>query len=187
MSIGDLLRRITSALDHAQIPHMLTGSFASTYFGAIRSTQDIDILIEAREDQIHVLMQNLAAANFYSPLDAALSACQSNSMFNVLDHTTGWKIDFILRKNRPFSREEFARRRLATLENVPVFVATAEDVIISKLEWSKLGQSYRQMEDAAKVFKSQQRTLDKSYVEKWTHDLGLEQQWNECQSLANSP
>ena len=42
MSIQDVLQRITSALDQAGIAYMLSGSFASAYYGAARSTQDID-------------------------------------------------------------------------------------------------------------------------------------------------
>jgi hypothetical protein len=34
-------------------------------------------------------------------------------MFNVVDFATGWKVDLIIRKARPFSLKEFERRRPA--------------------------------------------------------------------------
>ena len=60
---------------------------------------------------------------------------------NVVDWVTGWKIDFIIRKSRAFSEEEFLRRTRFTLQAVPLSVASAEDVVISKLEWAKVAQS----------------------------------------------
>jgi hypothetical protein len=81
---------------------------------------------------------------------AALEALRIESQFNVLDLTTGWKIDLIVRKSRPFSRTEFDRRITAEIEGLRIPIASAEDIVLAKLEWAKLG---------------------------WIRDLGLERQW----------
>ena len=52
MSISEVLRRIATALDQNNISYMLTGSFASVYYGTPRSTQDIDIIVEATLAQL---------------------------------------------------------------------------------------------------------------------------------------
>ena len=52
MSISEVLRRITAALDQNNIAYMLTGSFASAYHGTPRSTQDIDVVVEATPAQL---------------------------------------------------------------------------------------------------------------------------------------
>jgi len=106
-------------------------------------------------------------------------------MFNVVDQATGWKIDLIIRKSRAFSQEEFSRRRLVDLEGTPLFVATAEDVIIAKLEWSKLAQSRRQIEDVAAILRARWGWLDRSYIEKWIAELGLREGWNEAGRAAS--
>ena len=59
MSIQDVLQRITSALDQAGITYMLTGSFASAYYGAARSTQDIDFVIQANSEQLRSFIEAL--------------------------------------------------------------------------------------------------------------------------------
>ena len=64
---------------------------------------------------------------YYADLDAALDAHQRQSLFNVIDLATGWKIDLIIRKSRAFSHEEFRRRQRVNLHNVSLFVASAED------------------------------------------------------------
>jgi hypothetical protein len=86
---------------------MLTGSLASAYYGAPRSTQDIDIVIAATPAQLRTLVQFFPSEEYYADLEAALEACQRQSMFNVVDLVTGWKIDFIFRQARAFSEEEF--------------------------------------------------------------------------------
>jgi len=184
MSISEVLRRITIALDQNSIAYMLTGSFASAYHGTPRSTQDIDVIVEATPEQLRGLVRSLPAAQYYSDLDAALQAHQAESMFNVIDLSTGWKIDFILRKSRPFCREEFRRRLRVQLQGVSLFVATAEDIVVAKLEWSKLAQSQRQIDDAAAILRARRDALDRSYLEKWTTELHLEDEWDKARRAA---
>jgi len=43
--VESVIHRVINALRVADVPYMLTGSFASAYHGAPRTTQDIDIVI----------------------------------------------------------------------------------------------------------------------------------------------
>jgi len=187
MSAEDVLRKLVAHLDARKIAYMLVGSFASTYFGASRTTLDIDLVIEAAPDQLRGLIADLQADHYYAELDAALLAHDNESMFNVLDSASGWKIDLIFRKNRAFDREEFRRRRTAKLFDIELFVASAEDVIISKLEWAKLGGSLRQIEDVAKLLVAQWKTLDRSYLSQWISALQLQEQWEDARRSAEIP
>ena len=184
MNVADVLRRITAALDNAKIEYMLTGSFASAYHGAPRSTQDIDFVIQATPEQLEVLVQFLPENQYYVDLTTALESRQRESMFNVVDLETGWKVDFVFRKSRPFSKEEFGRRRRVILHGISIFVASAEDVIVAKLEWSRLAKSLRQIEDVAALLRVRFDALDHGYVEKWIEQLDLSKQWEEAQEVA---
>jgi hypothetical protein len=184
MNAAEVLQRITAALDQAGIEYMLTGSFASAYHGAPRSTQDIDFVINATHAQLKALAQALPEAEYYVDLTAALEALKRQSMFNVIDIGSGWKIDFVLLKSRPFSKEEFARRHQVILHGISIFVASVEDVIVAKLEWSKLAQSQRQIEDVAAILRVRWEGLDRHYLEKWIHELDLTKQWGEAQQSA---
>ncbi len=141
---------------------MLTGSFASAHYGAPRATLDIDIVIAADPGQLRTFMQSLPSGEYYSDLDAALEAHRRQSLFNVIDLATGWKIDLIIRKSRAFSQEEFVRRQLVKVQGPCLFSwRSAEDVVIAKLEWSKLAQSQRQIEDVAAILRLRGETLDR--------------------------
>ncbi len=184
MSVSEVFQRISSALDHAGIGYMLTGSFASAHYGVLRSTQDIDFVIEATPAQLRAFIEALPSSEYYVDLDTALEAYNRQSMFNVIDLATGWKIDLIIRKSRSFSQEEFRRRQPVTLHGAALFVATAEDVVISKLEWAKLAQSRRQIEDAAAILRARWDALGHAYLEKWTSELDLKKQWDDALGLA---
>ena len=178
MSGGNVLRAITASLERSGIEYMLTGSFASAHHGVPRSTMDIDLVIAATTGQLRAFVKSLPASAYYVELDAAIAAQKCESMFNVIDLATGWKVDLIFRKSRPFSQEEFSRRRLANVEGFPIYVASIEDVILAKLEWAKLSQSQRQMQDVVSMLKLKQRELDREYIEKWVAQLTLLPEWS---------
>lgn len=186
MSITQIFQRITTALDSANIEYMLVGSFASTRYSSARSTQDIDIVISVTAEQLKSLIQYLIDKNYYADLDPALEAHRSQSLFNIIDLDTGWKIDFIFRKSTAHGLEEFRRRRTIELHGIHLFVASPEDVIIAKLEWAKQGASLRQVEDAAAVLSVQGSALDMPYLQRWVIELGLGAEWDAARRIAGS-
>jgi len=181
--IDSVLSRIVQALKDAGVPYMLTGSFASSLHGAPRVTHDVDIVIAPTLGSLHRLLGQFPEDAYYVSKDAALQAYGSEGMFNVVDFDTGWKVDFIVRKSRAFSQEEFERRHSATIESTNVVVASAEDVIISKLEWAKLGESERQLRDVASILSIRGTDLDVTYIERWVERLDIASQWSKAKSL----
>jgi hypothetical protein len=179
-----VFRRILAAIDRAEINYMLTGSFASAFYGVSRATQDIDLVVDATEAQLKTLVGFLPSEEYYVDLDAALEARRHESMFNVVDMVTGWKIDLIMRKARPFSLSEFERRAGVDIEGTRLFVASLEDVVVSKLEWAKLGSSQRQISDAGALLKMHWKTLDRDYVGQWVAAMELQSQWDDARASA---
>jgi hypothetical protein len=182
-----LLRRIVERLDRAGIPHMLTGSFASSAHGHLRATRDIDFVIEADADRLRAFARSLPAEEYYVDEEAALQALHDAGQFNVIDLGTGWKVDLIIRKPRPFSIEEFARRQPTNVEGTRLSVASVEDVIIAKLEWARLGESARQLEDVVALLRLRGKAIDQAYIDRWTKALGLGEQWTEVCRRAETP
>jgi hypothetical protein len=119
------------------IRHMVAGSVASTHHGEPRTTQDIDLVIDADASQLLALVGQFDPERYY--LSDPAAALGAGGQFNLIEPATGWKVDFILRRDRPFSRSEFDRRCPVTLFGVQTAVATAEDTILAKLEWPSRG------------------------------------------------
>ncbi|HEX5432621.1 MAG TPA: hypothetical protein VFY05_00155, partial [Candidatus Angelobacter sp.] len=186
MNSGPVFHELVSALNTVQIPYMVVGSFASNLYGAGRGTLDIDIVISATPDQIRAFLEALPPADYYYDLPSALEAWKHRSMFNILDMKRGWKVDLIFAKQNPYHLAAFQRRTSAKIDGVSLIAATAEDVIVSKLEWAQMGGSSRQIEDVAGILKERRELLDLNYVEKWVKDLGVEEQWAAARSSAGT-
>lgn len=184
-TIDDVIRRIINILDAASVPYMLTGSFASSLHGMPRATQDIDLVIAPNPASLEALLKSFPEDRYYVSREAAFDAYQRASIFNVIDFASGWKIDFIVRKPRDFSRLEFDRRTPANVWGTTVFVASPEDVLISKLEWAKHAESERQIEDAAGIIRTQRSDLDTAYIEHWAEKLGLQAHWKMAKAKAS--
>lgn len=186
MTLGDLVARMADRLERAGIPYMVTGSLASSFHGEPRTTRDVDLVIDPTPQALTAFVGRLPASEFYVDADAARVALQERSQFNIVEVETGWKVDFLVRKDRPFSVEEFGRRMPAELLGHRAFIATAEDTIIAKLEWARAGESERQMRDVASILAVSGESLDFSYLERWTRQLGLTTVWEQVQSSAQS-
>jgi hypothetical protein len=172
------LAAVIGALTRVGVPYMLTGSVATSYHGRPRATHDADLIIDPTPVQLDALVAALAESGFYVDADGARVALRERRQFNVIEIAHASKIDLIVRRDTPFSDEEFARRRpidLPFLSNVTT--VTAEDSILSKLEWARRsGDSERQVADAASVV-ALNPSLDRIYVERWARALGVEDLW----------
>lgn len=178
MTAESFLQHVIAALEQAQIPYMVTGSFASSAHGIVRGSKDIDIVIAASAAQLRTFVAQFPNDRYYADESDAIEALRYNLQFNVIDFGSSWKVDLIFRKDRAFSRIEFERRRPHVIQGVNVYVASPEDVLIAKLEWAKIGESERQIDDAAGVIATQGLDLDRAYVERWVQELNLGEQWN---------
>ena len=164
----DILERLT----RADVPYMLAGSHGASAHGYARATNDVDFVIAPDRAQLERFLESFDE-RYYVSREAAFEAEARKSMFNVIDTVSGWKADLIICKSRPFSLEEFNRRQTIELGGQDVFVASAEDIILSKLEWAKRGESERQLRDAEGVARLQGSALDRAYLRRWAAELGV--------------
>jgi hypothetical protein len=177
VTLEELLSRLVPALQRAEVPYMLTGSVASSAHGIPRSTRALDIVIAPTRAQLLALMQEFPADRYYAEQEQALQAFANKSQFNVIDYATGWKTDFIMAQDSAYGRSALARRMLIDVAGTAVYVAAPEDVLLAKLQWAKLGESGRQLQDAAGIMRTQGQKLDVAYIERWIQVLDLEERW----------
>ena len=71
---GDFLARLSAKLTAAGIRHMVVGSFASSFHGVPRSSQDLDLVIDPDAASLRLFLASLPAAEYYADVDAALDA-----------------------------------------------------------------------------------------------------------------
>jgi len=119
-----------------------------------------------------------AGAAFYADERAIREAITERRSFNLIHLATMFKVDVFVSRRRPFDREQMKRRARQVVVRDPeraLYVASAEDVILAKLEWYKLGGgvSERQWRDVRGVIQIQGRRLEREYLDRWASTLGV--------------
>lgn len=173
-----VLREVIGALHQLGISHALGGSMASSLYGEPRFTQDADLTVEPFAGREQALA-DLFNENYYASVPAMRQANQRRASFNIINTAVGFKCDLFVRKERPFEISAMSRRvemQLPDRPEQPLYVLTAEDIILFKLEWYRLGgeTSERQWLDARNVIKAQADSLDRAYLSRWATDLGID-------------
>lgn len=92
-------------------------------------------------------------------------------MFNIIDHKSGYKADFIILKNDPFRQAEFVRRKEIQFLDMNISVVSPEDLLISKIIWIQDIQSAVQAEDIKTIYGLDD--LDRVYINEWVQKLKL--------------
>jgi len=169
--------RVTDILDELNVPYLIGGSLASTVHGLVRTTQDVDLIAELRPSYARPLVEALGEA-FYSDLDVIQQAIAQNGSFNLIHLETMFKIDIFVSKRRPFDQSRFERKiaqAVAADTGQTAFISSAEDTILAKLEWFRLGGevSQRQWRDVLGVIKVQDDRLDLGYLRRWATELDV--------------
>lgn len=177
----EVLRSFTERLEKLGIPYMLTGSMALSNYSIPRSTLDIDIVLVMSAAMLPAFIEEFDN-DFYIPVGSATNAVSRSSMFNVINSKSLVKVDCILLKADDFERTAFARRQRVNYGgDFDVWLISKEDLIVSKLIWSKKSGSERQLDDVAGLMQNQ---YDEAYVEHWVNEIDLGAQYEKSQRRA---
>jgi hypothetical protein len=128
-------------------------------------------------EHIEPLAQALSDS-FYIDSEMMRDALRTHGCFNVIHLETMFKVDVFVAKPRAFDRAQLARRQLHRLSKDPecyAFVTSAEDIVLSKLEWYRLSDetSDRQWQDVLGVLSVQEGVIDVKYLHRMASELGV--------------
>jgi hypothetical protein len=172
-------RQLLQALEAVSTPYMVCGSMASFVHGVVRYTQDVDLVVDLKPDKVEPLAAALGT-DFYADAGFMKEAVRRQASFNVIHLASAYKFDLFVLTAKAFEQQEFQRRILAKVgglgpEPVEFFVATAEDTILSKLVWYRMGGevSEKQWTDLRGMRDIQKGQLDEAYLRQWAARLGV--------------
>ncbi len=176
---ADLLLGVIDALAASGIRYMLVGSFSSNAYGVARATQDADFVIDMQDQSIATLAKELGAQY---RLDAQMSfeTVTATSKWEIYCVGSQFKIELFLLGSDAHDAERFRRRREGQVYGRIVWLPTAEDVVITKLRWSKLGKRRKDVDDVGNVLAVQGDALDWPYIERWCREHGT---WDLLQEI----
>jgi hypothetical protein len=172
----DIVRDVSTRLDGAGIAYMLTGSMAMNYYAQPRMTRDIDVVVALTPADAGKAV-DLFSPDYYVSEQAVRDSIAGESIFNLIHNESVIKVDCIVRKNTPYGHVEFDRRKQVRIDDFSTWIASKEDLIISKLFWAKGNGSEIQMSDVRNLAAT---GYDAPYIENWTRELGLTNLWQQC-------
>ncbi len=163
------LRDVCARLDGAAIAYMLTGSLAMSFYARPRMTRDIDLVIALEGAETSRLIGALGP-DYHADAAAIAAALLGARPWNIIHLPSVVKIDLIPRKDTPYRRVEFERRRQVDLAGVPLWIVSVEDLILSKLDWSRQSRSEQQRRDIKLLLAT---AFDRAYLDEWSERLRL--------------
>lgn len=168
---------VTDALEALGVSYVIGGSFASALHGVMRATMDADLVADLRLEHVEPFLQKLGEG-FYADAEMVRDAIRQHRSFNLIHLDTMFKVDIFVARPRDFDRAQLVRRQLHLFSKDPerrAYVASAEDIVLSKLEWYRLGgeASDCQWRDVLGVLKVQGDSLDLEYMRRMAARLGV--------------
>jgi len=148
---------------------MISGSIALNIYAIPRMTRDIDIVIvlpESRIDEFTNLFPN-----FYFDRKTIENEIKRKGMFNLIDNSSGFKIDFIVRKETEYFIHAFQQRKKIREFDTELWVIELNDLIIAKLIWIQQLKSEKQINDIKNLLMHADKNI--VYIRKWCENLGL--------------
>jgi hypothetical protein len=165
--LTDVVRRLESA----GIEYAITGSVAMNCYVVHRATVDTDIVVQLARSAAR-RMVTLFEDDYYVDLGTVDEAIRLVRSFNVIHFERLLKVDFIVARSTTLLRQRFARRRRLVVEDVEAWVLAPEDLILAKLEWTRVSPSERQISDVRRLLDGVS-DLDEAYLERSAMALGL--------------
>ncbi|MFZ4736880.1 MAG: hypothetical protein ACOYM9_13090, partial [Bradymonadia bacterium] len=168
----------SSLLDALGVRYLVGGSVASSLLGLPRATLDADMVADLEPSHVGPLVEALGEA-FYADEDAIREAVRLRKSFNVIHLPTAFKVDVFVMRHDAYSQTEMDRRIVLVLGEGPdrtLAVATAEDMVLQKLDWFRRGGgvSDRQWNDVVGLIKTRGTSLDRAYLDPWASALDLD-------------
>lgn len=170
---------LLEAFDRLEIAYMIVGSTVSSAYGFFRATADMDIVVDLHLEHVESLA-DLLQGEFYIDAGQIREALRFGRSFNVIHLASAYKFDLFTLQHDSYAKTQFARRHHRDTsvfggDPVEVSLCTAEDIILNKLRWYRLGGmvSDRHWHDILGVIAVQGKTLDLAYLRQWAEHLKI--------------
>lgn len=172
MTSDDAVVAVIRALNAIGVPYMVTGSLVSNLYGIVRSTKDADFLLISLAIDVAKLRSLLGPELLFDP-QLSFETVTGTTVYRIRKRTgEPFTIELFQLRQDPHDQERFRRRQPTTMLGEPIFLPTPEDVIITKLRWSKLGKRKKDVDDVRNVIAVQGARVDWEYVQRWCDEHG---------------
>jgi hypothetical protein len=160
--------------------YLVSGGVAAILYGEPRFTNDVDLVIFLRHDDIRRLSEAFPASEFYLPPAEVIAteiARPAKGQFNLLHVDTGFKADFYVTGRDDFNAWAFRNSRLLEFRGEKVRVAPPEYVIVRKLEFFREGGSDKHVRDIRTMLAVSGDQINQADLEEWIRVRAVQKEW----------
>jgi len=153
---------VVQVLERLHIPYMVVGGFAAIFYGEPRLTLDVDIVVAMKTEHIAPFVAAFPIPDYYVSEEGIRDSLRRRYSFNVIQPTTGAKIDMVPLSHDPLTQAAFQRRQRMIYDQAghsATFIS-AEDIILAKLLAFRETGSDKHLRDARGVLINQWEVLD---------------------------
>lgn len=172
---------VTGVLERLGIPYMVAGGYAAIFYGEPRLTIDVDIVADMKPQHVPQFVAAFPLEDYYVSEEAIYDSLQRCYPFNVIQPTTGAKVDIVPLPLDALSQSAFQRRRRETYDeagHTATFISP-EDLILAKLFAYRETNSDKHLRDARGVLATLWGRLDLKHVRAGAQTLGMGQMLEE--------
>lgn len=173
--LNDFFGYVIDVFERIGIPYMVVGGFAAIFYGEPRLTVDVDIVVDMQLQHVNRFVQSFPIPEYYVSEEGIRDSLLRSYPFNVIQPTTGAKIDIVPLPKEIFSRHAFQRRQpLEYTDGKTAYFITPEDIIIAKLIAFQTTESEKHFRDARGVLLLQWDTIDLAAVRRGSEGASVE-------------
>lgn len=165
MTSEEVIVAVIDALGAVDVPFMVVGSIATNFYGIPRATRDADFVIQI-PPPFAALAERLGT-NLRLAAQASFEGVTGTLRHRIEAKGTPFTVELFELSDDAHDVARFSRRRRVRLFGRDVFVATAEDTIITKLRWAVQPGREKDVDDVRSVIAVQGDSVDWSYVQYW--------------------
>jgi hypothetical protein len=160
--LKDFFTYVIEVLESLDISYMVVGGFAAIFYGEPRLTIDVDIVIDMRWEHIRPFVAAFPIPDYYVSEEGIRDSLLRRYPFNVIQPTTGAKVDLVPLPRDSFTRAAFQRRQRMVYDEAgrSADFITPEDIVIAKLIAHRKTGSDKHLQDAQGVLVMQWGELD---------------------------
>ncbi|WP_449067095.1 hypothetical protein [Prosthecobacter sp.] len=165
---------------------MVSGSIAAIYYGEPRLTNDVDIILFLKREDIRRFEAAFPSEGFYCPPRDVLqieAAREQRGHFNLLHHDSGFKADIYLSGQDELHEWGLSHAVEADLDGDRVRFAPPEYVIIRKLQFYREGGSEKHLRDISRMLLGLGEDWERGPLRQMILAHGLSSEWDRVASL----
>lgn len=167
-TLEDVVRDLSKILLEVGVDYVIVGGVAVSGWGNVRTTRDVDVIMDLQETDIAGLSDALKKEGFDVTGADIRDAMKEKSHFTIFDTRSDYYIDA---KGCYGGKEKrsLKGRKAVELWGFRIFIASPEDTIANKLVFG----SEQDIRDAEGIYVRQMEKLDLDYLEEICKKMGV--------------